>query len=297
MKKILIIGGTGYIGYNLAKLLIKKNWSVTVISINRPKKSRLIKNVKYIKCNISNKNDVFKKINERFYYVVNLGGYVDHVNKKKTFSTHFIGVKNLYNFFCSRNYKLRLFLQIGSSAEYGKTRSPHNENSKCNPKMIYGKSKLKATKFLLKKFKENAFPVCVFRYYQIFGPGQDLNRFIPIVINACKKNQDFPCSSGLQFRDFLYIDDAIEAIRKSLNNKKVIGKIINVASGKPIQLKKIINFIKIKIKGGQPLFGQIKLRKDEPIKIYSKNKLAKNQLNWKIKNSFFKDLNKTLNEY
>ena len=82
-----------------------------------------------------------------------------------------------------------------------------------------------------------------------------------------------------------------------MNNKKVIGKIINVASGKPIQLKKIINFIKKKIKGGRPIFGKIKLRKDEPIKIYSQNKRAKNLLNWKIKNSFFYDLNKTLNDY
>ena len=96
---------------------------------------------------------------------------------------------------------------------------------------------------------------------------------------------------------FFFIGDAIEAIRKSLDNKKVIGKIINVASGKPIQLRKIINFIKAKIKGGQPLFGQIKLRKDEPIKIYSENKLAKKLLNWRIKNSFFKDLNNTLNNY
>ena len=57
--------------------------------------------------------------------------------------------------------------------------------------MIYGQSKLKATNFLLKKFKEDAFPVCVFRFYQIFGPGQDLNRFIPIVINACKRESKF----------------------------------------------------------------------------------------------------------
>ena len=83
MKKILIIGGTGYIGYNLAKLLLRKNWSVTVISVNRPNRNRYIKKVKYIKCNISKKKDVFKKIKEKFYYVVNLGGYVDHINKKK----------------------------------------------------------------------------------------------------------------------------------------------------------------------------------------------------------------------
>ena len=253
--------------------------------------------MKYIKCNISKKKEVFNKIKGKFNYVVNLGGYVDHINKKKTFSAHFIGVKNLFNYFSSRNYKLKLFLQIGSSAEYGTSRSPHNEKSKCNPKMIYGKSKLLATKFLLNKYEEYKFPVCIFRFYQIFGPGQDTNRFIPIVIDSCKKNQNFACSNGLQFRDFLYIDDAVEAIRKSLENKKVPGKIINVCSGKPIKLKKIINFIKNKVKGGKPIFGKIKLRKDEPITIYSENILAKKLLNWKLKNSFFKDLSKTIKNY
>lgn len=297
MKKILILGGTGYIGFNLVKFLIKKNWTVTVLSLKKPKKKRHIKKVKYIKCDISKKRDVFKKIKGEFSHVVNLSGYVDHVNKKKTYNTHYKGVKNLYSFFSSRKYDLKLFLQIGSSAEYGPAKSPHTKKTKCNPKLIYGKSKLMATNFLLNKFKKKKFPVCVFRFYQIFGPYQDINRFIPIVINACKKNKSFPCSDGLQYRDFLYINDAIQAITKSLNNKEVVGKIINVCSGKPVQLKKIINFIKNKIGGGIPLFGKINLRKDEPIIIYSKNSSAKKLLNWKIKNSFYNNLAKTIKNY
>ena len=123
-------------------------------------------------------------------------------------------------------------------------------------------------------------------------PKKDINRFIPIVINACKKNQNFPCSNGLQYRDFLCIDDAIMAISKSLNNNKAVGKIINVYSEKAIHLKKIVYFIKNKINGGNPLFGKINLRKDEPIIIYSKNIFAKKILNWKIKNTFYPNLAK-----
>ena len=63
MKKkiqILIIGGTGFIGYHLAKTCIKKNWKVTSLSKKRPKKKRYIKGVIYIKCNITKKNELKK---------------------------------------------------------------------------------------------------------------------------------------------------------------------------------------------------------------------------------------------
>jgi len=59
----------------------------------------------------------------KFDYVVNFGGHVDHLNKVKTYNSHFIGVKNLVNFFLKKN-DLKKFIQIGSSAEYGKIKSP-----------------------------------------------------------------------------------------------------------------------------------------------------------------------------
>ena len=54
-KKILITGGTGFIGYHLAKKCIEMNWDVTSISTKNPPKIRKLKNIKYIKCDISNK--------------------------------------------------------------------------------------------------------------------------------------------------------------------------------------------------------------------------------------------------
>ena len=81
--KILIVGGTGFIGYHLAKRSLKEGWTVTSISTRRPKKLRYISKVKYIICDITKKSILKKKINKNFDLVVNLGGYVDHSNKKK----------------------------------------------------------------------------------------------------------------------------------------------------------------------------------------------------------------------
>ena len=82
-KKILIVGGTGFIGYHLAKKSLKNGWQVTSISTNPPKKKRYLSKVKYIRCDITNKKLLKNRINFFFDYVVNLGGYVDHSNKKK----------------------------------------------------------------------------------------------------------------------------------------------------------------------------------------------------------------------
>ena len=155
-KKILIVGGTGFIGYHLAKKSLKKGWQVTSISSNRPKKIRYLPKVEYICCDIRNKKLLRKNIRKTFDYVVNLGGYVDHSNKRKTFKSHYGGCKNLTEIFLKKRPKA--FIQMGSSVEYGALRSPQKENSKCNPKSIYGKAKLMSSMYLIRMFKKKSFP-------------------------------------------------------------------------------------------------------------------------------------------
>ena len=130
-KKILITGGTGFIGYHLAKKCLKLNWSVTSLSTKNPKKYRKLKKVKYLICDISNKTDL-QKIKNNYDYVVNLAGYVDHTNKIKTTKSHFQGCKNISLLFVNSNIKK--FVQIGSSIEYGKIKSPQIEFRSYNKK-------------------------------------------------------------------------------------------------------------------------------------------------------------------
>ena len=295
-KKILIIGGTGFIGYHLAKKCLKLKWKVTSLSSKKPTKIRVLKKVGYLICDISSYNNLKKTLKKKnFDYIVNLGGYINHYDKKADHNSHFLGVKNLVKLFLQKG--VSFFVQIGSSAEYGTVSSPHNEKSRCNPKMIYGKSKLSATNFLIKMYKKKKFPSSILRFYQVYGPNQKIDRVIPLLINACIKNNELPFSHGLQKRDFLYVDDAISAILKTINNKMSEGKIINVGNGKPIALIKMIKVIKKQIKGGHVLFGKIKLRKDEPMNILPNLNRARNILNWKNKTTLQSGINKTIKFY
>lgn len=297
-KKILIIGGTGFLGYNFAKKCLDNNLLVTSLSRSEPNKLRLLKKINYIYCDIQHKKKLHSKLNENFNYVVNFGGEVDH-HSKNTYRSHYIGCKNLVDYF--KKTKIEKFVQIGSSVEYGKLKSPHKEKNIINDinrlDSTYAKAKLKSSLYVLNQYKRKKFPGTIFRIYLAYGPGQDLNRVIPFTILNCLKNNSFKCSDGNQYRDFVFIDDVVEVLFRSLKKKKTNGEIFNICKGRPINIKKTINDIKIKTKGGHPEFGKIKLRKDE-VKIYYGSILkTKKFFNWKPKIDLNVGISKTIKYY
>jgi UDP-glucose 4-epimerase len=297
-NKILIVGATGFLGHNFAKKCLKKNFRVTCLSRNKPNKKRYLKSVKYIFADISKKKQLSIKLNQNYDYIINFAGDVDH-HGKNTFSSHFNGCKNLVNIF--KKKKISKFIQIGSSVEYGKLTSPHSEKKskvKINElQSVYAKAKLSASNYLLNLFYKEKFPVTIFRPYLVYGPGQDENRLVPYVIKSCIENKNFPCSNGQQYRDFIYIDDVINIIFKSLKNTKVVGEIFNLCSGKPIKVRKIINFIKDELKKGNPKFGEIPFRKDEVIRFYGNPKKTLKHIQLKSKTPILRGLKKTIKYY
>ncbi len=164
-------------------------------------------------------------------------------------------------------------------------------------KSIYSKSKLKSTKYGIYLYKKKNFPITILRLFLSYGPGQKPDRLIPYVVNSCLKDIKFDCSDGNQIRDYIYIDDVVNLIIQILKNKKVNGEILNVGSGKPVKIKFVINEIVRQIKKGYPNFGSIKLRKDEPNKLYANIKKTKNFLKWSPKIKLSRGLRKTIQFY
>ena len=296
---LLVVGGTGFIGYHLVYAAKKRGWNVTSLSTHKPKNYRAIKGVNYKNVDISNLSKLKKKLVGSFTYVVNLGGYVAHVpfkkNGEKIIKSHFNGVVNLVTILNRK--KIKKFIQIGSSVEYGINKSPQVEKFDGEPDTHYASAKLASTKFLIEHFKINKFPACILRLFQVYGPNQDKNRFIPQIIKGCLKNQKFPTSKGNQIRDFCFIDDVVNAVFIALQKTNSSGEIYNIGSGKSLKVKNVINKIKKIIRKGQPQFGKIKYRKNENMNLYPSIKKVKKNLKWKPKYSFSKGINITINSY
>lgn len=298
-KKIIILGGTGFIGFHLAKALIKKKWKVISVSRFRPRKIRYLKEVTYIYSDLSNLEHLNKKIKNFLdtQYIINASGEVNHNNKKKVLESHYYGVRNIVEIF-QKNKNFKRFIQIGSSLEYGKLKSPHKEINKTKSFSYYSSAKIKSSNFLINQFKKKNFPVLILRPYQLYGTHQDSNRLIPFTISNCLKNKKFPCSQGFQIRDFLYIDDFVKVIIKMLSKKKrCIGEIFNIGYGTPCTVKKVINLINKITNKGYPKFGKIKLRKDESPESYPDISKVKKMFLWKPEINLKKGLKITINFY
>ena len=147
------------------------------------------------------------------------------------------------------------------------------------------------------QFLRNKFPVSILRLYQVYGPNQDFNRFIPLLVKSCIEKKSFPTSSGVQKRDFLYISDAVNAFIKTLKSKKSKGEIINIGYGRSVMLKKIMKYVGVKTNFFLPKYGKIKLRKEENLDVYPDIKKAKKILNWRPKIKWELGLDKTINYF
>jgi len=197
----------------------------------------------------------------------------------KVYDAHFTGVRNLID--CLDRSHLKGFVQVGSSDEYGNNPAPQSENQREAPISTYSSAKVASTYFLQTLYKTEKFPTVILRPFLVYGPGQGKERFIPQIIKGCLNNQKFPTSKGEQLRDFCFVDDIIQAIFSSLDNDSVHGEVINIASGKPISIKKMVNTIVDMIGSGEPQFGQVAYRSGENMALYGDIVKAKRLLDWR----------------
>ena len=213
----------------------------------------------------------------------------------KLFKSHFVGLVNLIKILSKK--KIKRFVHIGSSAEYGSAKAPQKENTVCNPKTPYGIAKFFCTNFLLKLNQINKFPVVILRLFLVYGPNQATNRILPQIIINSLKNKKFKTTKGDQYCDFCFVDDAVNAIFKTLVSKTSNGEIINIGSGKPTKIKQLINLVYKLIGRGKPQFGKLKYRKETNMNLYPNIKKAKRIIGWYPKTKLIQGLKFTIATY
>lgn len=297
--KLLVVGG-GFIGMHIADKGLEAGWLVTVIRLTSS--VTLIKNdrLTVIQSDITDMVDLKNKVKDTNYdYVVNCGGYIDHTlffsGGRKMIDSHFSGVLNLVSLL--NRERLKSFINLGSSDEYGNIPAPQSENDLEKPISPYSFGKLASTKFLEMLFRTEAFPATTLRLFLVYGPRQEYKRFIPHIIKGCLLGNDIPVSEGMQVRDFLYVDDLVNAIFKVFESPNARGETINLASGNPVTIREIITRVQEKIRNGNPVFGQIPYRIGENMSLYADIEKAKTILNWQPLTSLEDGLSTTIAYY
>ena len=299
-EKILILGGNGFIGIHLIRKLRDIGFECFSLSLNKLDKNNKEDKIHYLYADISDFSELTKVIGQNKYdYVVNLSGYVDHSNLSNgglsVLNTHFGGLLNLLRII-DLDY-VKKIVQIGSSDEYGNINSPQNEAMREEPISPYSLGKLACTNLLRMLYVSEKLPIVIVRLFLVYGEGQGFNRFLPQIIKGCLKNEEFPTSEGNQIRDFCYVSDIVDGIIATMKSEQVNGHILNLASGEPIKIKNVIRKVLAIVGSGNPRFGEIKYRSEENLSLYADISKAQKLISWKPKINFDIGLKKTIDYY
>ena len=311
MKKILLTGAGGFIGYHFSNFLLKKGFKVYGVdnlnnSYDRRMKqwriSQLIKNKKFhfSKIDISSPLHLKKYFEKNFRLnkldaIVNLaartGVRKSTLDPNSYYKSNVIGVLNLIQL--ANNYSIKNFIHASTSSVYGNNKNKNfsvgADTSK--PLSNYAASK-KASEVLLYAYhalqKQN---ITILRLFTVYGPAgrPDMSPFI-FIQSSINSNPTNLFGTGKQKRDFTYIDDVVTGIYKSLKLKGY--NILNLGNDKPIPInyliKKISELSRKKIK--------INKRPSKPEDVpYTSANISKTQklINWYPKIQIDQGLTKT----
>jgi UDP-glucose 4-epimerase len=220
--KLLITGISGNIGNVLSQQLKKNNISFTGLDII----NQDISNKHFIQLDFTNSNELNEKksLLEKFDTLIHLASKINNENDicqigTESINVNIIGTLNLLDYL--PNLKNVLF--ASTYMVYGPPmQNPIQESHALNPQTVYGASKATMEKYLQIYTKEKRIDLGIFRYMGIYGltshyANQAIHNFIKLIQND--KNPII-YGNGLQRRNHLFIDDAIDSILAWLNNKQ-----------------------------------------------------------------------------
>ena len=320
MKKVIVTGGSGFIGSNLIRLLLKKKFFVINIdkfsySANPYNVSDFSKNKNYLLYKLDiNQNAKILEILNKFkpIGIFNLAAetHVDRsIDKAKHFiKSNIVGVYNLLEAirkFDKKNKKKIKLLQVSTDEVYGDIprNKKANENHNYNPSSPYSASKAGADQFIKSYGRTYNVKIIIAHPCNNYGPNQHPEKFIPKMIYNILNNKPLPVyGSGKNIREWMYVKDSCEALLKIFLKGK-IGRNYNIGSGIKLRnidiAKKLLEIAK-KNKVIISKKNKIKFVVDRPghdVRYALNSNRIKREIKWKFKISFSKGLENTFAWY
>lgn len=313
-KKVLITGGLGFIGSNLARRLVGIGAKVTLVDNLVPKCGGNLFNIKDIQdrlivkiCDIKN-SSIMAKLLKKNEFLFNLAGQTSHISSM--LSPHIDLDINVYAQLsmletCRKNNSKIKIVFTSTRQLYGKPiYLPVDEKHPVHPADVNAINKLSAEWYHLLYNKIYGIRTCVLRLTNTYGPGMGLRgglqNFLGIWISSLLKNKTIKIfGKGKQLRDFNYIDDCVDALLMCGMSSASNGKVYNLGSKEIINLKELAKII-IRLKaGGKFKFVQFPNQKKriDVGDFYSDFSIINNEIGWKPKIKLKEGLTKTFFYY
>ena len=291
--KYLITGCAGFIGSHLTKAISKNNDLILVDDLSEGKLKNLPQKLrkKVIVKKIQNfKHNKHQKLKGIFHLAAQSSvplSITDFYNSSSNNLESSIKVFDL-----ARKFSVPV-VYASSSAIYGNLTIGNDNKKKISITSPYAQDKLVLEDYAKMTYDVFAVSSVGLRLFNVYGPGQNPNSpysaVVPIFLNRMKKHQAVTINGGFQTRDFIYVEDVIKIMLRSMNKiqKQKKFNVLNVGSGKSITINYLYKLIKKKLKS-KSKFKRKKLSKFDPKK--SSGTFVKLNRFLNLKKNFFTNL-------
>ena len=270
-KKVLITGGTGFIGQNVVNELLKRGYEVhsLVYPPFAPEQDGLVQ----YEMNLMDSAAVDKFLSEHhFENLIHLAWYVGKGCQTSDINLDWLSASlNLLRLFKKSGGQRLLF--TGSVSEYDYRFGFMSEDmTPLNNEYLYGKSKA-ALYSLAKSYCEmNDLDFKWARVFNVYGPNERIQRLMPSVIVSCLNGEDVKVSECTKYQDYLHVEDLARGIVMLFESD--VNGAVNICSGQPVQLRTIVEKIAHYTNfSGKILWGAVPTYFDEPIVVGNNSKL------------------------
>ena len=242
--KILITGGTGFIGSHLVERLVKEGYDVRVLARKREytgERDEIFDLLKKLKVEIFFGDlldlESLKKAVQEVDIIFHLAAIARPmaIPKERYFEVNEKGTKNLLE--ACKNRKLKKIIIMSSVSAVGPTRdgNPVNEKTKCEPVDTYGWSKLAEEKVAENYIKEYKMPIVILRPPMVFGPRD----FEMLKLFKAVDKRFFPIRGNRKVMEFLYVENLVEACLLAMKKGKN-GEKYHITNGEHYSIDEII---------------------------------------------------------
>ena len=248
-SRILITGGSGFIGSNIARNLISKGAKVHIISRSNSNRWRLLDILDQLTLHEGDILDalfvwhVIRSVKPDYiiHCAVFTGHPRDHEEEREALKVRALGTLNLLH--AAQNINFLKFVNIGSSLEYGNRPYPLTEKTTMRPTVFRGVTHTIASMLCDYFARARQLPVVNLRPFTVYGPWDSPRKFIPTVLRAALWGGEVPLTLNDTFHDFVFIDDVVDACLKAMTTKLKFGEVINIGTGKQWSNRQVVELV------------------------------------------------------
>ncbi len=248
-------GGAGFIGSHLVDWLVKQGYTVTVLDNLSTGKLENVRGClddpgfKFVKGDVRDRRNVeeaLKDVQAVFHLaaITSVPYSVKHPNV--TVKVNVDGTRNLLEA-CLREGVER-FIYVSSCAVYGEPEYlPVNERHPARPISPYAESKLKAENVCRSFHEKHGLKTVVFRLFNVYGPRMREGQYSGVISRFIKRlkagKSPIIYGDGRQTRDFVYVEDVVQALISALKNEDALGKVLNIGCGVPVTINELADML------------------------------------------------------